>query len=91
MNNVNRRMVYENNLLPKRATMRYCRKCLTTDLRPNSLFNENGVCIACQFSNKSLTKSPKVRLMSLSIRLNWLEKPGQLRRSTVSLVSVVER
>ena len=32
--------------------MKYCKKCLTTDLRPNASFNENGVCIACEFSNK---------------------------------------
>ena len=54
--------------------MRYCRKCLTTDLRPNSLFNENGVCIACQFSNKSLTKSPKVRLNELVNKIKLARK-----------------
>ena len=30
--------------------MKYCKKCLTTDLRPNASFNENGVCIACEYS-----------------------------------------
>ena len=30
--------------------MKYCKKCLTTDFRPNSSFNANGVCISCEFS-----------------------------------------
>jgi len=29
--------------------MKYCKKCLTTDLRPNSAFDENGICIACTY------------------------------------------
>jgi hypothetical protein len=29
--------------------MKYCKKCLTTDLRPNASFN-NGICIACCYS-----------------------------------------
>jgi N-acetyl sugar amidotransferase len=27
--------------------MRYCKKCLMPDTRPNSKFNENGVCMGC--------------------------------------------
>jgi len=38
--------------------MKYCKKCLTTNLRPNSSFNADGVCIACEhysdISNKSI-------------------------------------
>ena len=38
--------------------MIYCKKCLTTSLRPNASFNDDGVCIACQYSNDtSGTKS----------------------------------
>ena len=37
--------------------MKYCKKCLTTDLRPNASFNENGVCIMCEYSDKQLTES----------------------------------
>jgi N-acetyl sugar amidotransferase len=31
--------------------MKFCKKCLTTNLRPNSSFNVNGVCIACEFND----------------------------------------
>lgn len=33
--------------------MRYCKSCLTTDLRPNADFDDEGVCIACRFSDSS--------------------------------------
>ena len=31
--------------------MRYCKECLTTSLRPNALFNAEGVCIPCEYSS----------------------------------------
>jgi len=31
--------------------MKYCKKCLTTNLRPNSVFNNDGICIVCEYSN----------------------------------------
>ena len=35
--------------------MKFCKKCLTTNLRPNSSFNDSYICIACQHSiNTSL-------------------------------------
>lgn len=30
--------------------MNYCKKCLTTSLRPNAKINAEGICIACEFS-----------------------------------------
>jgi len=30
--------------------MKYCKKCLTTSLRPNASFNVDGVCTACEYS-----------------------------------------
>ena len=30
--------------------MRYCKNCLTTSLRPNALFNADGICIPCEYS-----------------------------------------
>jgi len=30
--------------------MKYCKECLTTNLRPNASFNADGVCIACEHS-----------------------------------------
>jgi N-acetyl sugar amidotransferase len=31
--------------------MKYCKECLTTNLRPNSSFNNDSVCIACEYAN----------------------------------------
>ena len=42
--------------------MKYCRKCLTTNLRPNSSFNNEGVCISCQFSSNQRNESFKGKL-----------------------------
>lgn len=50
--------------------MKYCKKCLTTDLRPNSLFR-NGICIACEFSEKEATE---VSYLKLEILRNKIEK-----------------
>jgi len=33
--------------------MRYCRKCLNVDTRPNTAFSEDGLCPPCQFQQKS--------------------------------------
>jgi len=50
--------------------MKYCKECLTTNLRPNSSFNENGVCIACEYSNNESTKSfaRELKLLKKMIR-----------------------
>ena len=37
--------------------MKYCKKCLTTNLRPNSSINNNGLCIACNYSINTSKKS----------------------------------
>ena len=50
--------------------MRYCKSCLTTDLRPNALFDKHGVCIACQYSRRSSSKNPKVKLEELVNRIS---------------------
>ncbi|MDA7490986.1 N-acetyl sugar amidotransferase [Synechococcus sp. AH-707-M23] len=54
--------------------MRVCKKCLTTDLRPNASFNDDGVCIACQYSSISKVKSSKIKLESLIKKLNQTRK-----------------
>ena len=53
--------------------MRYCNSCLTTDLRPGSLFDSNGICIACQYANFGINISAnyELRLQQLS---HWLRK-----------------
>jgi len=50
--------------------MKYCKKCLTTNLRPNSKF-ENGICIACNYSGleKNEEKNYKLNLLKEKIKL----------------------
>ena len=57
--------------------MRYCKNCLTTNLRPNASFNEESICIACQFSKNLYTKSPKVRLNELVNRIKSTKKSNK--------------
>lgn len=49
--------------------MKYCKKCLTTDLRPNALFNENDICIACEFSEKESQEVPRLKLKILERKI----------------------
>lgn len=46
--------------------MKYCKKCLTTDLRPNASFNENGICIACEYSNNQPARVFNSKLKTLN-------------------------
>ena len=50
--------------------MKYCKKCLTTNLRPNSSFNDDGVCISCQFSDTQIKESfiSRLELLKKMIR-----------------------
>lgn len=49
--------------------MKYCKKCLTTNLRPNSFF-EDGVCIACNYeNNKKITHKSLEKLRSKLTKL----------------------
>ena len=49
--------------------MKYCQKCLTTDLRPNADFL-NGICIACRYSNTEYdtNKDLKLKLLRNNIK-----------------------
>jgi len=46
--------------------MKYCKKCLTTNLRPNSSFDVGGLCISCQFSSSQRNESFKSKLKFLN-------------------------
>ena len=37
--------------------MKYCKVCLTTNLRPNASFDANSVCIACNYSGDAIEPS----------------------------------
>ena len=60
--------------------MKYCKKCLTTDLRPNASFDEHGVCIACRYSGSKSFKSSKVKLDELIKRI--INTRSKTRRSS---------
>ena len=54
--------------------MEYCRNCLTTDLRPNAQFNQESVCIACQYSSSNISKSSRVKLEELIKKIRLTRK-----------------
>ena len=49
--------------------MRYCTNCLTTDLRPNAYFDNNGVCLACNYSIQNRPKNSLFKLQQLVDRI----------------------
>lgn len=44
--------------------MKYCKNCLTTDLRPNARF-EKGICIACSYAKSSINNKSTLKLKLL--------------------------
>jgi N-acetyl sugar amidotransferase len=53
--------------------MKYCQKCLTTDLRPNANFS-NGICIACRFSDAEYDESIDLKLKLLRNKIKKSRK-----------------
>lgn len=49
--------------------LKYCKKCLTTDLRPNARFNSDGVCIACEFSEQEEHVATRLKLKMLQDKI----------------------
>jgi len=49
--------------------LRYCKSCLTTDLRPNAHFNNDCICIACSFSSKEELEVPRLKLKMLEEKI----------------------
>ena len=47
--------------------MRYCTECLQPDTRPNTTFNQEGICPACEFSKKNISNPWKKQKWDLSI------------------------
>lgn len=48
--------------------MKYCKKCLSTDLRPNASF-EDGVCIACVYASSDFVANPNSNLHRLKNKI----------------------
>lgn len=59
--------------------MKYCKKCLTTNLRPNSNFNKEEICIACQFSEKYNKLNSHIHLKKLNEKIRNLRKEARLK------------
>ncbi len=59
--------------------MKYCKSCLTTNLRPNSSFNRKGVCIACEYSSKIFSFSSNTHLVRLKEKIKALNKKARLK------------
>jgi N-acetyl sugar amidotransferase len=48
--------------------MKYCKKCVNVDTRPDGQFDENGVCPACRFTEEKNNKE----------KVNWEERSKEL-------------
>ncbi|KGJ97007.1 N-acetyl sugar amidotransferase [Colwellia psychrerythraea] len=48
--------------------MKYCKSCLTTNLRPNSSFKD-GICIACHYSDSQAISSSSLKLKILQEKI----------------------
>lgn len=65
--------------------MKYCKQCLTTNLRPNASF-KNGICIACSYSGE--TKEDNLSL-KLKILQNKIQKSRQKQRNKAAYDCIV--
>lgn len=56
--------------------MKYCKKCLTTNLRPNSSFDADCVCIACKHYMENINKSflPKLKTLRAMVQENKVKR-----------------
>ncbi len=53
--------------------MKYCKKCLTTDLRPNAVM-EDGVCIPCRYLEKTKEQNYEIKLKILQDKIKYILK-----------------
>lgn len=49
--------------------MKYCKLCLTTDLRPNASFDNKGICIACSYSKNETKTVSNLKLVRLQEKI----------------------
>ena len=54
--------------------MKYCKKCLQPDTRPNIFFNKFGLCPACIYHNFTRGINYSVRYKKLKKILNEIKK-----------------
>lgn len=59
--------------------MKYCKSCLTTDLRPNSYFTSQGICGPCNYSDSTNNSNSLNYLVRLKNKINVLKKQTRLK------------
>lgn len=47
--------------------MKYCKKCVQTDTRPNIIFDDNQICYACKWEDEKA-------------KINWMDREKELRQ-----------
>ena len=64
--------------------MKYCKKCLTTNLRPNGNFL-NGICRPCQYSETDPNSQKKFKLKLLQDKIR-LSRRGQRNKGSYDCI-----
>jgi len=67
--------------------MKYCQKCLTTDLRPNASFTD-GICIACRYSMTDTRINIKLKLQILQEKIKNSRKKQRNKGAYDCIVGV---
>ncbi|MBT2786007.1 MULTISPECIES: N-acetyl sugar amidotransferase [unclassified Halomonas] len=67
--------------------MKYCKTCLTTDLRPNAQFS-GGICIACRYATTSSNGSSSLKLRQLEELIAAAKKKQRSKGSYDCIVGV---
>jgi len=67
--------------------LKYCTKCLTTNLRPNASFND-GVCIACDYSKYDSERDPSLKLKILQDKIQKSRKKQKNKGAYDCIVGV---
>ena len=64
--------------------MKYCKNCLSTDLRPQARF-DFGVCLPCQYSKKNLTAGSSTKLKMLQEKFR-ISRQGQKNKGAYDCI-----
>lgn len=67
--------------------MKYCKKCLTTNLRPNSSFTK-GICIACSYSESEHHTNGSLKLKKLQEKIKSSRKKQRNKGAYDCIVGV---
>jgi N-acetyl sugar amidotransferase len=67
--------------------LKYCIKCLTTNLRPNSSFND-GICIACDYSESDSESDSSLKLKILQDKIQKSRKKQKNKGAYDCIVGV---